>query len=199
MVHEVSRPLAAIRLGLAALAREERCAERTVAALDGEVARAARSLKLLSGRNSRPGRIREKAFSVVDLALELETSWKPVAEALGRSISVSVDRPCPPALGDRDEIGQATTNLLMNELEHGHGDVRIDVRCEEGAPVLEVSGARGTDAGGAASHIRPSRRVGGGRGLLLAGRDVRANGGQMLEGGTQGIPTVIRLATGSEE
>lgn len=187
-IHEINRPLSAIRLGLVCAARNGSGSRGSggapdggVAALDGEVERASASVRELARRFGIDVPRRSEQFSACTLAEELVHVWRPAVEGVGRQIELHADPECPDVCGDRGELGQVAANLIANGLEHGEGKIRIAVAAPDGTPVLTVE-----DEGRYFDDTQVSRRrrfEGGsmrGRGLRIAARAAARNGGRLV-------------------
>ena len=185
-IHEIRRPLTALMLGLELLSRDGTDQElssgsrsETAHALKGEVGRISCAADRLVGLSATRREL--GGVDIDDLVREVACGWGSVAAAAGRRIIVSSNIEGSGVLvsGDRDELGQAASNLVTNALEHGEGEVQLVIREERGAvqlSVLNLTPVLGLDrAEQSASAIR--MRPWGGRGVRIAGDLVRANGG----------------------
>lgn len=151
----------------------------TAHALKGEVRRISCAADRLAGLSSPP--LEPGGVNIDDLVREVATGWGSVAAAAGRRIVVSSNVEGTGVLvsGDRDQLGQATSNLVSNALEHGEGAVQMVIREEGGAVELSVRnltpvpGCDRPDMSVSAIRTREWR----GRGMRIAGDLVRANGG----------------------
>lgn len=170
--HEMARPLAALRLGIATLG-----GDRAVdsLALDGEAERAGSALEDL--REIADGRAQQRgdAFDPAALVSEIARLWSTAAAAQGRSVAVSALQGAA-VKADRVRIGQAITNLVANSLEHGAGTVRLAVTREDGRCRIEVSDD-GPGPGAAGQRTSGSGR---GRGLRIASGSVSRSGGRLI-------------------
>jgi signal transduction histidine kinase len=170
--HELARPLAALRLGIATLG-----GDRPVdpGALDGEAERAGSALDdlrlIADGRPQQGG----EAFDPAALVSEIARLWSNSAEAQGRSVAVSALQSAP-VKADRVRIGQAITNLVANSLEHGAGTVRLAVTRADGRCRIEVTDD-GPGPGGAGPRRTGQDR---GRGLRIANGSVSRSGGRLV-------------------
>jgi signal transduction histidine kinase len=170
--HELARPLAALRLGIATLG-----GDRPVdsGALDGEAERAGSALEdlrlIADGRPQQSG----EAFDPAALVSEIARLWSTAAEAQGRSVAVSALQSAS-VKADRVRIGQAITNLVANSLEHGAGTVRLAVTKAGGSCRIEVTDD-GPGSGGSGPMPSGSNR---GRGLRIASGSVSRSGGRLI-------------------
>ncbi|MCX6388138.1 MAG: hypothetical protein NTX07_05350, partial [Solirubrobacterales bacterium] len=148
-------------------------------ALKAEVRRISCAADQLAGLSSLPPE--SGGVNIDDLVREVATGWGAVASAAGRRIIVSSNVEGIEALvsGDRDQLGQATSNLVANALEHGEGSVQMVIREEAGTVELSVRnltpvlGRDRADMSVSAIRTRALR----GRGVRIAGDLVRSNGG----------------------
>ena len=208
LIHEVNRPLGAIRLGLSLLGRQADCQAETFEALDREVVRAGASLEELACSYGLVERARDRSFCLVGLAHELADSWQPAATVMGKCIEVETLAGRPTVTGCRGEVGQAAANLIANGLEHGRGDIRIGVAVVKGKPVLSVhnDGERdgwpgshripGSDntAPGFGRRRSPKTDEPRGRGLRIARRYAVRNGGRLLVDNDRGHAVGLELS-----
>lgn len=189
-VHEINRPLAAVRLGLASAARHPGSPAATLAALDGELERAARSVRLLCAPvGRRGGAARAKRIDLAALAGELAASWTPIARAAGREV---VFRPLVGTClveGEADSIGRAAANLIANSIEHGGGTIELGVESLRRGGRLTV-----TDSGEGPLRL-PGGPAGrrGGRGISIASREISRHGGRLVKAPGSGVVTAIEL------
>ena len=207
-IHEVNRPLAAIRLGLSVLARQADCQAVTCEALDREVVRAGASLEELACSYGLVKRARDGSFCLVGLAQELADSWQPAATVMGKCIEVEALDARPAVTGCRGEVGQAAANLIANGLEHGQGNIRIDVAVVNGKPVLSVQDDGAGDAwpgrrespgsdylpSGFGRRRSPKTDELRGRGLRIARRYAVRNGGRLLVDTDRGHAVGLELS-----
>jgi len=185
-IHEIRRPLTALMLGLELLSQDgtdhglSGGSRLEIAhALKGEVRRISCAADRLAGLSSLPPG--PGGVNIDDLVREVATGWGAVAAAAGRRIVVSSNAEGTGALvsGDRDQLGQATSNLVSNALEHGEGAVQLVIREEAGTVELSVCnltpvlGCDRADVSVSAIGTSAWR----GRGVRIAGDLVRANGG----------------------
>ncbi len=172
--HELARPLAALRLGIATLG-----GGRPVdsGALDGEAERAGSALEDL--RQIADGRPKDRgeAFDPAALVSEIARLWSNAAEAQGRAVAVS-ELHHAPVRADRLRIGQAITNLVANSLEHGVGTVRLAVTRADGCCRIEVTDD-GPGPGQPGARRTEAKR---GRGLRIASGSVSRSGGRLVAG-----------------
>ena len=170
-IHELSRPLTALRMAFAA----PRFAGFS-ATLDSEVERAAASLAELSRVAGVAVPLRLDSFDLGQLVHQIADLWQAAAEATGRTLTAEVTG-SPAVVGDRGRIGQAVENLVANALEHGTGAVRLVVTEAGGRCMVEVVDRGGRVVVGEPGAVAPS--VGRGRGLNIASQIAAVGGGRL--------------------
>lgn len=163
-VHEVARPLAAVRLGIAVL--EPGHGHR----LDPELDRARSSLGALADAVAGVRRSGGEAFAVSDLVSEVAATWSLVAAGSGRRLDLRVDSDAT-VLGDRSKIAQAVVNLVANSLQHGRGAISLNAVDRPGGCRIEVR-----DEGRGARRPEDRRA---GRGLRIVRRTAELHGGRL--------------------
>ena len=173
--HELRGALTAFGLALEQLARTG-AGLHVAAALESELARARAALAELSGAT--PGG--PAAAPLERLVRSAASAWEPAAR--GRRIVVEWPAGAPLVARPAGSVAQALGNLVSNAVEHGGGDVRVRASRSPGTVRVEVSNRRRTakpelfpSPGWEKSPGTGSR----GRGLRIAGRAVRAAGGEL--------------------
>ena len=175
-VHEISRPLTALRMAFTAPRFADHCL-----GLDAEVERAAASLADLSRIAGVAAPFRRERFDLGQVVQQIADVWQASAAAAGRTLTAEVIGTSA-VLGDRGRVGQAVENLVANALEHGSGEVRVAVTEAAGRCVVEV-----VDGGGGSGVGRPVSgdavlTVRRGRGLRIASQIALAGGGVVDRG-----------------
>ncbi len=135
--HELRGPLCAARLGLHALADEERAA-----AVDLELRRAALALDDLAA--AARGRRATECSQLVDVGALLDDAaeaWRPLARAFGAELAVEPLRGRALVHADPVRLAQACGNLVANAVEHGASPVRVRGRVLAGRVRVEVRDA----------------------------------------------------------
>ena len=125
-MHELRRPLQVLALSLPAdshsteaIGSALQMATAAIDQLDREI-------------NGGPAAVPAEPVSVRPMVAIAVARWRPRAAAEGRSLRLIWGVGELELRGDRAELGQALDNLISNALEHGLGDVTIDVREEGG-------------------------------------------------------------------
>ena len=170
-IHELSRPLTALRMVFAGPRFGG-----LGASLYSEVERAAASLAELSRVAGVAVPIRRDSFDLGQLVQQIADLWQATAEATGRTLTAEVTG-SPAVVGDRGRIGQAVENLVANALEHGTGAVSLAVTEGSGSCVVEVVDRGGGAAGNDISKMTQS--IGRGRGLRIAAQIAATGGGRL--------------------
>ncbi len=95
-------------------------------------------IERLAEAEAHPARLDSRAIALEEIAREAHTTLAAAFEI--RSMTLQLDAPPTPALGDRDAVGQITTNLLSNALKYApEGSiVRLSTRHEGGTATLRV-------------------------------------------------------------
>jgi signal transduction histidine kinase len=188
-MHELRRPLQALSLSLPVdRSRGEAvrsCLEMTAGALE-------RLDREINGEGA-PGSI-----GPVELGMLSEAGlvrWRRRADLLKRPLRLRESAGEVFVVGDRFELSQGLDNLINNALEHGTGQVTVEVRSEGRFALLSVC-----DSGGAAKPKRAGlrARLGGrcrrGHGLRLVRRIAGIHGGSFrLHVGAEGTEASLRL------
>lgn len=173
-IHELRRPLQALALSLPA---DPRGAEAMGSTLQMAAAAVDRLDREINGGIAEDAAERVAVRPIVELSIE---RWRGRAAAEGRLLRLSWSAGDPELRGDAAELTQAVDNLISNALEHGGGEVVVEV-CREGGLVrLEVCDS------GIAARVSERRRVrrrgrGGrrrhGHGLRIVRRAAARHGG----------------------
>jgi signal transduction histidine kinase len=192
--HELRGPLCAARLGLHALADEDRAA-----AVDLELRRAALALDDLAaachGRRAGERAVLVDVGALLDDAAE---AWRPLARAFGAELAVEPLRGRALVRADPVRLTQACGNLVANAVEHGASPVHVRGRVLAGHVRVEVHDAGpglpgpvrelvdGSGRGRTWGRMpRSSRRFSAaprGRGLAIAARIAERHGGRLAAG-----------------
>lgn len=196
-MHELRRPLQVLSLALPAVRG------------DGEAVRS--SLELTAAALERldreiNGEAASASTETVELGALLEAGlarWRPQARRLGRPLRPGGEVGEAFVAGSRFELTQGLDNLINNALEHGAGEVTVELRVAGEFASLAVC-----DSGRAAGPKRAGlrARLGGrcrhGHGLRLVRRIAREHGGSFsFRSGERGGEACLRLPlhrTGSE-
>jgi signal transduction histidine kinase len=192
--HELRGPLCAARLGLDALADEDRAA-----AVDLELRRAALALDDLAAACH--GRRAGERAVLVDVGALLDDgaeAWRPLARAFGAELAVEPLRGRALVRADPVRLTQACGNLVANAVEHGASPVHVRGRVLAGHVRVEVHDAGpglpgpvrelvdGSGRGRTWGRMpRSSRRFSAaprGRGLAIAARIAERHGGRLAAG-----------------
>ena len=163
-VHELARPLTAVRMGIRALAPEAECR------LDSELERARSSLHALTGAVGGSADRSPEHFAAADLLRDVAEVWSLIAARAGRSLEVRTETGSM-LTGDRGQLGQALVNLIANSLQHGSGSISMSALDRPGGCRIEVC-----DEGPARDSFEDGRS---GRGLRIVGRTVAVHGGSL--------------------
>jgi signal transduction histidine kinase len=135
--HELRGPLCAARLGLHALADEDRAA-----AVDLELRRATLALDDLAaachGRRAGERAVLVDVGALLDDAAE---AWRPLARAFGAELAVEPLRGRALVRADPVRLAQACGNLVANAVEHGASPVHVRGRVLAGHVRVEVHDA----------------------------------------------------------
>jgi signal transduction histidine kinase len=182
--HELRGPLCAARLGLHALADEERAA-----GVDLELRRAALALDDLTAACH--GRRGGECTQLVDVGALLDDAaeaWRPLARAFGAELAVEPLRGRALVHADPVRLTQACGNLVANAVEHGASPVLVRGRVLAGRVRVEVEDA-GPGLPGPVRDLvgrRPPRRFPArpsptprGRGLAIAAGIAERHGGRL--------------------
>ena len=136
-------------------------------------------------------RLERAPVDLATLARSAMTTFGPIADEAGVSLSLDAVQEVPKVLGDGDRLAQVLRNLLSNALRHTPAGGRVTVRVAAAGPqvVLEVSDTGSGIAAEDLPHVfdrfyradkSRSRRGGGaGLGLAIARQLVLAHGGEI--------------------
>lgn len=194
--HELRGPLQAARLGLHGLAEAGEAGR--LAAIDLELRRAALAVEDLSAAAN--GRRAAGAVDEVELGAllaEAAGAWRVLAAR--RGVALLLEPAAGPVVvrAERLRLAQAFSNLVVNAIEHGGGEVRVRARAAAGggARVEVTDGGPGLPAPlaelVAAARGRRGRR---GHGLALAAAIARRHGGRLVTAPSpQGARLVLEL------
>lgn len=200
--HEVRGPLQALMLGLAGLERRAGDAGMVRAlGLEVELSRIVLALEDLddarTGRHARPTPAPPGSADVAAVVRDQVAAWSAVAQRQGRTLRAIGTDVCCPVRADPARLAQATGNLVANALEHGRGDVVVDLLVIPGRAVrVEVrDGGPGPGAPVGRLVARARHRVGRhGHGLAVAAEIAQTCGGRLTGGAGQRValelPTV---------
>jgi signal transduction histidine kinase len=192
--HELRGPLCAARLGLHALADEDRAA-----VVDLELRRAALALDDLAaachGRRAGERAVLVDVGALLDDAAE---AWRPLARAFGAELAVEPLRGRALVRADPVRLTQACGNLVANAVEHGASPVQVRGRVLAGHVRVEVHDAgpglpgpvrelvdgsgRGRPWGRLPRSSRRASAAPRGRGLAIAARIAERHGGRLAAG-----------------
>ncbi|MFM8322931.1 MAG: sensor histidine kinase, partial [Chloroflexota bacterium] len=146
LVHELGRPLGAIRSAIQALLKgatgDPLLAADLLNGLDGETARLQRLLDDLAGLHDQVlGRL-ELSRRPVELdawLVEAAAPWEAAARARGLAWETHAPPGLPQAYIDPDRLGQALGNLLSNAIKFTPAGGRVALQAGAGAGQLEIS------------------------------------------------------------
>ncbi|PTL55484.1 sensor histidine kinase [Paraconexibacter algicola] len=202
--HEVRGPLQAVMLGLAGLDRipPDGVGERA-RVIGGELDRVVAALADLDAARARraaaPGRHVRPVGAGVDLAALVRrqvAAWQPVAGARGRTLRWEGAQASCPVPGEEVRLAQATGNLLANALEHGRGEVVVQLVREAGAVRIIVRD-EGPGPGVPVERLLARARRGTGahgHGLAVAHAVALAHGGRLSAPPGDGVALVLPAA-----
>jgi signal transduction histidine kinase len=125
-MHELRRPLQVLALSLPADSPSTGAIESALQMATAAIDQLDREI------NGGPAAVPAEPVSAGPMVALAVARWRPRAAAEGRSLRLIWGVGELELRGDRLELGQALDNLISNALEHGRGDVTIDVREERG-------------------------------------------------------------------
>lgn len=210
--HDIRNPLAAIRTS-AELALEESSQEpspshEAVRDVITEVDRLERTIRelMLMARNERE---ELRTLCVAELAKCCVNSLEPAIRRQGINVSMGVEEPLSPILGDRAVLHLAVNNVISNALEAmpKGGSLAIATRMVDGGDCVELTIAdsgQGIPADRLNQVFKPfhtSKTTGLGLGLALTRRIVERHGGTIALASQvgKGTTVTIRLPAGAED
>jgi signal transduction histidine kinase len=161
-IHELRRPLQALALSLPP---DRRSAEAMGSSLQMAAAAVDRLDREINGLTVEAAAEPVSIRPIVELAIE---RWRGQAAAEGRSLRLLWRAGEPQLPGDAVELAQAVDNLISNALEHGSGEIRVDVCRENDLVRVEVC-----DRGGAQGALRRPRLPGRERGPRRHGHGLK--------------------------
>ncbi|OGO28756.1 MAG: hypothetical protein A2Z16_11030 [Chloroflexi bacterium RBG_16_54_18] len=148
LVHELGRPLGAIRSAILALVKgatdDPQLSGELLAGLDGETLRLQRLLDDLAGLHDQVLGMLEldrQPVMLQDWLPEIVSPWEAAAREKGLSWTLQVETDLPEIELDPDRLAQALGNLLSNAVKFtpSGGQVAVSVRRFEKELVLEVA------------------------------------------------------------
>jgi two-component system OmpR family sensor kinase len=174
-LHELRRPLQALRLAVSAPAGNGVAGSAIVtrATVDAALTALAELDHAINGM--RPPRSWERV-PVGELVRAVARRWRGAAAAASRSLSVCGDAGTAAVVADRGRVERAIENLVVNALEHGTGQVRIKTAVAPNVARIAVADD-GPRAPGARRRTGDPRR---GHGLRIVGEVAREHGGRFL-------------------
>ena len=210
LAHEIRNPLNAALLQLELLARiGSRVSD------EGQRGRIGDCARLVQTEIQRLSRLLEEFLSLarprtlarrpVDVALLCEgvaTMQRPVAEAAGVTLRVSVAADLPRVLGDPPKLTQVLVNLIVNAIDAmrtvGAGEIELSARQAGDQVCIRVSDrGPGIDATIASQIFRPfvsTKERGTGLGLSIAKRIIDQHDGSVELGPREGGGTVASFS-----
>lgn len=197
LVHEIGRPLGALRMGIEALShganRDPKFYEELLAGMDQETARLQKLLEDLSHLYEQALGVLELDRQPIDLATwlpETLSPWQPAAAHKRLHWEVKLSDPLPVVQADPLRLGQVIGNLVSNAVKFtpAGGSVSIDTGEEEGSVWIRVRDTGpGIPADEQEKMFEPFVRGGQGKrfpqglglGLSIARELVEAHGGRL--------------------
>jgi two-component system sensor histidine kinase HydH len=205
IAHEIGTPLGVVR-SRAEYTRNKIGAEhpqaRGLEVIVAEVDRVSRTIRqLLDFARVRPAQARP--IIVAEITERVRELLHLEAERRKSRLVVDCDAELHPVLADPDELQQVLINLVMNALDAGAKEVRIEARPDDGPEGPRVKIIVRDDGGGiAAEHLNlvfdpffttKKRGQGTGLGLAVASQIVRNHGGEIELASTPGRGTTVTL------
>lgn len=178
-LHELRRPLQA--LSLAASAPRPGAPSGAIVTRETVDAALAALAELDQAVNGMRPVLRPQSVAVDALIRSVAQRWRDAAAASGRSLSVRSEAGAVAVAADRSRLERAIENLIVNALEHGTGEVRLNASLGRGAARIAVA-----DDGSGDPRSRPRGRVVGsrdprhGHGLRIVAEIAREHGGRFL-------------------
>lgn len=198
IAHELTRPLAGMRVAVETLHEDTEADSETREALftgiEEELARLERLVGTLHSRHQqvlRPIQLQQADLSLERIIQASVANFEPIAAHLGVTLSVEIPRSLPRLHADEDRLIQVLTNLLDNALKFTPRRGQVTVQAVEQTDVVQV---RVADTGvGIApqelpyvfqqfyrgSESRPPEKQGMGLGLAICREIITAHGGQI--------------------
>ena len=211
LVHELGRPLGAIRSAIQALINgamdDQQLSGDLLSGLDGETLRLQRLLEDLAGLHDQvlgSLELNRKPLKLQDWLLEIVSPWEAAAREKGLSWRLEVEQDLPEIELDPDRMAQALGNLLSNAVKFtpAGGQVAISVHRMEKELVMEVEDSGpGIPQGEQEKVFQPfyrgsqGRRIvqGMGLGLSIVRQVAEAHGGQIEVESQPGKGSCFRL------
>ena len=207
VAHEVGNPLNAIGIHLQLLQREAaKLGDSPAATKVRKAAEVCQSeITRLDGIvRDFLGAVRQTPPNLADTDLvaviaEATTLLRDQMEQLGVRVSLDVPSEVPPILGDRNQIKQALFNVMKNALEamDRGGDIHVKLSSNDESVILSI---RDTGVGIPAEKLTrvfdayyTTKDSGGGIGMLILLRIMRAHGGTVDIQSTPDIGTTVIL------
>ena len=207
VAHEVGNPLNAIGIHLQLLQREAaKLGDSPAATKVRKAAEVCQSeITRLDGIvRDVLGAVRQTPPNLADTDLvaviaEATTLLRDQMEQLGVRVSLDVPSEVPPILGDRNQIKQALFNVMKNALEamDRGGDIHVKLSSDDESVILSI---RDTGVGIPAEKLTrvfdayyTTKDSGGGIGMLILLRIMRAHGGTVDIQSTPDIGTTVIL------
>jgi signal transduction histidine kinase len=197
--HELRGPLTAARLALQLAAGRPGVPHTPLEAIDLELGRAGCALDDLSAaRHGARAAERVQTFEVGGLLAEVAESQRGLAWARGVRLRLEAPRARALVRGDRVRLARAVGNLIENAIEHGGGEVRVQMRAGVHTVRIEVrDDGPGLPAPVAVLARRPRAGQGEhGRGLAIAQATAARFGGRLAAAPAEcGARLVLELPT----
>jgi signal transduction histidine kinase len=175
--HELRGPATVLCMACERLRRDP-AAQGHAEALETELARLRAGLAdLTAARTGGRRRSARERLELEPLARSAMAAWQQALQARGRPSRIDWRAGRPRVVADRGRLAQALGNLVANAAEHGSGPVELRGRRVPGAVRVEVMNGGSSDLGrGTKNRASRGER---GRGLRIAARSVRSEGGHL--------------------
>lgn len=176
-MHELRRPLQVLALSLPADRAEEEACDASLQMATAALERLDREI------NGGPADGRLEPVEMKALVVAAVRRWKSAAAAQGRGLQLLWRAGDPVVAGAEFELAQALDNLINNAIQHGAGNVAVEVREADGRLRLAVRNLNGLSLARDRRGERPGRRqrIAGrhrhGHGLRVVARTAAAHGG----------------------
>jgi len=204
IAHEIRNPLAAIRtsaeLALEALPKESSPGHESVRDVIADVDRLARTIDnlMLMARHDRE---ELRSLCVAELAKCCVNSLEPVIKRHRVNVSMDVEEPLSPILGDRGVLHLGLNNVISNALEAmpNGGSLHIGTRMANGGDVVELTiadtgqGIPDDRVGQVFKPFHTSKNSGLGLGLPLTKRIIERHGGTIALASQLGKGTTVTI------